>query len=120
MTDMQLVFFILFITTICFLIPRFRADLVSVCALLALLITGLLTVPEAFAGFSNSVVIMIAALFVVGEGVFQSGLAQKAGQLLVNRTGNSEFKLTIFMILLVALLSGFMSNTGTVASCFRL
>ncbi|WP_081791995.1 SLC13 family permease [Caldalkalibacillus mannanilyticus] len=108
-------FSFLFITTICFLIPRFRADLVSVCALLALLITGLLTVPEAFAGFSNSVVIMIAALFVVGEGVFQSGLAQKAGQLLVNRTGNSEFKLTIFMILLVALLSGFMSNTGTVA-----
>lgn len=115
LSDMQLVFFILIVTTICFLVPRFRADLVSVAALLALLLTGLLTVPEAFAGFSNSVVIMVAALFIVGEGVFQSGLAQKAGDLLVKQSRNSEWKLTIFMLVLVAFLSGFISNTGTVA-----
>ncbi|MBU9713039.1 SLC13 family permease [Evansella tamaricis] len=114
-TDMQLVFLILIITTVCFLIPRFRADLVATCALLALLLTGLVTVPEAFAGFSNSVVIMVAALFIVGEGVFQSGLAKKAGDLLVKKTGNKEWKLTVFMLLLVAVLSGFISNTGTVA-----
>ncbi|RXI96154.1 SLC13 family permease [Anaerobacillus alkaliphilus] len=114
-TDMHLVFLILVVTTICFLVPRFRADLVAVHALLALLLTGLITVPEAFAGFANSVVIMVAALFIVGEGVFQSGLAQKAGDLLVKSTKNSEWKLTIFMLLLVAVLSGFISNTGTVA-----
>ncbi len=114
-TDMHLVFLILIITTICFLVPRFRADLVAVHALLALLLTGIITVPEAFAGFANSVVIMVAALFIVGAGVFQSGLAQKAGDLLVKSTGNSEWKLTIFMLLLVAILSGFISNTGTVA-----
>ncbi|MDG5787087.1 SLC13 family permease [Evansella sp. AB-P1] len=114
-TDMQLVFLILAITTICFLVPRFRADLVATIALLSLLLTGLITVPEAFAGFSNSVVIMVAALFIVGEGVFQSGLAQKAGDLLVKKTKNSEWKLTIFMLILVAVLSGFISNTGTVA-----
>ena len=114
-SDMQLVFLILIVTTICFLVPRFRADLVSVSALLALLLTGLITVPEAFAGFSNSVVIMVAALFIVGEGVFQSGLAQKAGDLLVRQSRNSEWKLTIFMLILVAVLSGFISNTGTVA-----
>ncbi|MDQ0254749.1 di/tricarboxylate transporter [Evansella vedderi] len=114
-TDMQLVFLILIITTICFLVPRFRADLVATIALLSLLLTGLITVPEAFAGFSNSVVIMVAALFIVGEGVFQSGLAQKAGDLLVKTTKNSEWKLTIFMLILVAILSGFISNTGTVA-----
>lgn len=114
-TDMHLVFLILIITTICFLVPRFRADLVAVHALLALLLTGIITVPEAFAGFANSVVIMVAALFIVGAGVFQSGLAQKAGDLLVKSTGKSEWKLTIFMLLLVAILSGFISNTGTVA-----
>ncbi|WP_078427756.1 SLC13 family permease [Alkalihalobacterium alkalinitrilicum] len=114
-TDMQLVFLILLITTICFLIPRFRADLVAISSLLALLLTGIIDVAEAFAGFSNSVVIMVAALFIVGAGVFQSGLAQKAGDLLVKSTGNSEWKLTIFMLVLVAVLSGFISNTGTVA-----
>lgn len=114
-SGLQLVFLILMGTTICFLIPRFRADLVAICSLLALLLTGLLTVPEAFAGFSNSVVIMIAALYVVGEGIFQTGLAHKAGNVLVKWTRNSELRMTLFMMLLVALLSGFMSNTGTVA-----
>lgn len=115
MSDMQLVFMILLVTTICFLVPRFRADLVALSALLSLLITDLITIPEAFSGFSNTVVIMIAALFIVGEGVFQSGLAKKAGQMLVKLTGNSEFRLMMFMMLLVAVLSAFISNTGTVA-----
>lgn len=115
LSEMELVFAILTATTICFLVPRFRSDLVALCSLLALYLTGLLTVSEALSGFSNSVVIMIAALFIVGEGVFQTGLAQKAGNLLVKLTGNSEFKMTVFMMLVVAILSGFISNTGTVA-----
>lgn len=114
-TDMQMVFLILIVTTLCFLVPRFRSDMVALTSLLALYLTGLITVQEAFSGFANSVVIMIAALFVVGEGVFQTGLAERAGNVLVKYTGNSELKMTLFMMLLVALLSGFMSNTGTVA-----
>lgn len=113
--EMQLAFLILAGTTICFLIPGFRPDLVAITSLLALKLTGLLTVPETFSGFSNSVVVMIAALFIVGEGVFQTGLAQKAGNLLVRWSGSSEFRLTIFMIVLVAVLSALLSNTGTVA-----
>ena len=113
--EMQLAFLILAVTTICFLVPGFRPDLVAITSLLALKLTGLLTVPETFSGFSNSVVIMIAALFIVGEGVFQTGLAQKAGNLLVHWSGSSEFRLTIFMIVLVAVLSALLSNTGTVA-----
>lgn len=114
-SEMQLVFLILGMTTIGFLIPRFRPDLVAISSLLALQLTGLLTVQESFAGFANSVVIMIAALFIVGEGIFQTGLAQKAGNMLLKWTGNSEFRLTVFMLALVAILSGFISNTGTVA-----
>ncbi len=114
-TDMHLVFLILIVTTGCFLVPRFRSDLVALASLLALYLTGLLSVEETFSGFANSVVIMIAALFVVGEGVFQTGLAERAGSTLVKYTGKNEFRLTVLMMLLVAVLSGFMSNTGTVA-----
>ena len=113
--DMQLVFLILAGTIVCFLIPGFRPDLVALSSLLVLKLTGLLTVTETFSGFSNSVVIMIGALFIVGEGVFQTGLAQKAGNILIHWSGNSEFRLTIFMIILVAVLSALLSNTGTVA-----
>lgn len=114
-TDMHLVFVILIVTTVCFLVPRFRSDMVALASLLSLFVVGLLSVEEALAGFSNSVVIMIAALFVVGEGVFQTGLAERAGNLVVKYTGSSEFRMTLLMMLLVAVLSGFMSNTGTVA-----
>ena len=114
-SEMQLVFIILILTTLGFLMPRFRSDLVALCSLLALFLTGLLTVQESLAGFANSVVIMIAALFIVGEGIFQTGLAQKAGNMLVQWTGSSELRMTVFMLGLVAVLSGFISNTGTVA-----
>ena len=113
--EMELVFLILLATTVCFAIPRFRSDLVAVCSLLALYLTGVLTVSEALAGFSSTVVVMLAALFIVGEGIFQTGLAAKAGKLLVRVTGNSEFKMLTFVKLMVAILGCFISNTGTVA-----
>ena len=114
-TDMQMVFIVLIITALCFLVPRFRSDMVALASLLALFLLGVLTLEEAFAGFSNSVVIMMGGLFIVGEGVFQTGLAEKAGNMIIKYTEDSEFKLTMGMMLLVALLSGFMNNTGTIA-----
>ncbi|MCL2373369.1 MAG: SLC13 family permease [Defluviitaleaceae bacterium] len=113
--EMQLVFVILLVTTVCFAVPRFRSDLVALCSLLALFLTGVITVGEALAGFSSTVVVMLAVLFIVGEGIAQTGLAGKAGNLLVKMTGNSEFKMLVFVKLLVAILGCFISNTGTVA-----
>ncbi|MCL2563275.1 MAG: SLC13 family permease [Oscillospiraceae bacterium] len=113
--EMELVFLILLATTVCFAIPKFRSDLVALCALLALYLSGVLTVSEALAGFSSTVVVMLAVLFIVGEGIFQTGLAAKAGNLLVRVTGNSEFKMLVFVKLKVAALGCFISNTGTVA-----
>jgi len=113
--EMELVFLILIITTVCFAIPRFRADLVALCSLLVLFLTGVVSLPEALAGFSSTVVVMLAVLFVVGEGIAHTGLAGKAGGLLVKLTGNSEFKMMLFVILMVAGLGSFISNTGTVA-----
>ena len=115
LTEMQLVFLILAATTVCFAIPKFRSDLVALCSLLALFLSGVITVPEALAGFSSTVVIMLAVLFIVGEGISQTGLANKAGNLLVKLTGNSEFRMLIFVKLLVAVIGSFISNTGTVA-----
>ncbi|RXJ04620.1 SLC13 family permease [Anaerobacillus alkaliphilus] len=113
--QLLLTFIILLITTVFFMIGKIRADLVAVCSLLTLVLTGIITTGEALAGFSNSIVIMIAGLFVVGGGIFRTGLARMAGNYLLRFAGNSEKKLLLFLMLLVALLSAFMSNTGTVA-----
>ena len=94
---------------------RVRADLVAVLALLAFVLTGILDATEALVGFSNSVVIMIAGLFIVGAGILRTGLAQMAGNVLLRSSGDSEKKLFILLLVIVAAVGAFMSNTGTVA-----
>lgn len=94
---------------------RVRSDLVALLALLAFILTGILEPAEAFAGFSNSVVIMIAGLFIVGAGIFRTGLAQMAGNVLLRSSGDSEKKLFILLLIIVASVGAFLSNTGTVA-----
>lgn len=113
--DLLITFIILGIVIIIFMSNMVRSDLVGIMALLALVLTGVLEPIEALSGFSNSVVIMIAALFVVGGGILRTGLAQKAGNLLLRWSGNSENKLFILLLLIVAFVGAFMSNTGTVA-----
>lgn len=108
-------FTILIITIILFTSSRIRADLVAILALLALVITGVLNPAEALAGFSNTVVIMIAGLFVVGAGLLRTGLAHQAGSLLLRFAGDSETKLFFLLMIIVSFVGAFMSNTGTVA-----
>ncbi|MHA6253371.1 SLC13 family permease [Oceanobacillus sp. CAU 1775] len=113
--EMTLTFVILLITIIFFMGSRLRADLVAILALMALVISGILEPVEALAGFANSVVIMIAGLFVVGAGLLRTGLAQQAGNLLLRFAGDSETKLFFLLMIIVSFVGAFMSNTGTVA-----
>ena len=108
-------FIILAVTIVLFMTNRLRGDLVALMALLAFVILGILTPAEALAGFSNSVVIMIAGLFVIGAGILRTGLAGMAGNLLLKWSGDSELKLFILLLVIVASVGAFMSNTGTVA-----
>ena len=80
---MTLTIITLVATIALFVSGRIRADIVALCALVFLLIAGVLTPSEALAGFSNSVVIMMAALFVVGGAILQTGIAKVASQRIV-------------------------------------
>lgn len=92
-----------------------RADLVALIGLLLLVLTNQLTPVEAMAGFSNSVVLMIAGLFIVGAGLFHTGLAERLGAALIPFAKGSEVRLFLVLMVTVTLLSSLMSNTGTVA-----
>jgi di/tricarboxylate transporter len=65
-------------------------DVVALIALVALPLTSVLTVSEALAGFSDPSVVLIAALFVVGEGLVRTGIANRIGDFLLHRWGGSE------------------------------
>lgn len=113
--EMTLVFSILGLTILLFLSDRFRLDLVAIVALLALLLTGVITTGEALAGFSDPIVIIIAGLFVVGGALYQTGVAGLMGRWLYRAAGGDVTRLMILAMLAVALLSGFMSSTGATA-----
>ena len=110
-------------TTICILVlaavffvnGRIRSDIVALCALVALLLFQILTPEEALSGFSNSVVIMMIGLFVVGGAVFQTGLAKMISSRILKLAGTSETKLFLLVVLVTAAIGAFVSNTGTVA-----
>lgn len=108
-------FAILTVSIILFISNRVRTDLVAILALLALVLTGIIDVGEAFAGFANNIVIMIVGLFIVGAGIYRTGLAQMAGTLLLKWSKDSEKRLFVLLLIIVAIVGAFMSNTGTVA-----
>ncbi|WP_296952945.1 SLC13 family permease [uncultured Dysgonomonas sp.] len=105
----------LLVASFFFMRGKVRSDLVAVCALLILALTGVLTPTEALAGFSNSVVIMMVGLFVVGAGIFRTGLAKMISSKILQTAGQNENKLFILVMLATASIGAFVSNTGTVA-----
>lgn len=113
--DMVIVFAVLTLTVILFASDRLRLDVVALLALLALLLSDVLTPAEALAGFSDPIVLIIAGLFIVGAGLFQTGVADALGQQLARLAGTGEARLIAAIMLIVAFLSAFISSTGTVA-----
>ena len=107
---------ILAITIALFVWGKFSPDVVALLSMISLFAFGVLDSKETLSGFSNPTVIMIAALFIIGEGLAQTGWTAQAGQKFVEWAGRSFPKLLIILTLGSGVLSGFVSNTGTVAT----
>ncbi|MEN8113661.1 MAG: SLC13 family permease, partial [Actinomycetota bacterium] len=116
MSDMGLTFLILGVTIVLFMWGRWHPDLVAVGSLLALYLSGVVTLHEAFSGFANSTVILIAALFVVGEGLSRTGATAYFGSKLIGSARGNAMRLLLLAMVATAILSAFISNAGTVAT----
>src|SRR5215813_9119056 len=92
-----------------------RMDAVALIMLTVLPFTGVVTVGETLAGFSDSAIVLLGALFVIGEGLARTGVAQRLGDWLKARTRGSETRLIVLLMMAVAGLGSFMSSTGVVA-----
>ena len=106
---------VLAISAFFFMRGKVRSDLVALCTLLALLLLNILEPAEALAGFSSSVVIMMVGLFIVGAGIFRTGLAKMISSRILKLAGNNENLLFVLVMLVTASVGAFVSNTGTVA-----
>ncbi|EXF46342.1 sodium:sulfate symporter [Pseudomonas sp. BAY1663] len=98
-----------------FIANRPRMDVVALLAMVALPLSGVLSVQEALAGFSDPSVVLIAALFVIGDGLVRTGIAYRLGDWLLRTADSNETRLLILLMLAVAGLGSVMSSTGVVA-----
>jgi di/tricarboxylate transporter len=113
--QLAVVLFLLAGAILMFAINRPRMDVVALIMLIALPFTGVITMGEALAGFSDSNIVLIAALFVIGEGLVRTGVAQRLGDWLIVKAGGKETRLLVLLMIVVCTLGATMSSTAVTA-----
>ena len=114
-TELTMVLALLLGSMVLFIRNKPRMDVVALMVIVALPLTGVLSIQEAVAGFSDPSVLLIAALFVIGDGLVRTGIAYKLGDWMAHQAGSSETRLLVLLMLTVAGLGSVMSSTGVVA-----
>jgi di/tricarboxylate transporter len=113
--DLALVLLMLAAAIAMFVVNRPRMDAVALLVMVAMPFTGVITMNEALAGFADSSIILIAALFVIGEGLVMTGVARRLGDWLDAKAGGSESRLLVLLMAAVGGLGSLMSSTAVVA-----
>jgi di/tricarboxylate transporter len=114
--DATISFAVLGAVVVLFVWNRLPVELVAVGAALALFATGVLDVNEALAGFGDPMVVFIAALFVVSDGLAATGVTARAGEWLIGLAGRGGGRLLLSVMLMCALLTALISVNGAVAA----
>lgn len=103
---------IILITVALFVIDKFPLALVSMLSLLAFIFTGVLSFSDAFAGFASNLVMLVAGMMIIGNALYDNGVAERVGELLFRRFRKSERALLIAVLFVAAVLSAFLHNTS--------
>jgi di/tricarboxylate transporter len=93
---------------------RPRSDVVAILVVLALNVSGVLTIQESLAGFGDPVVMLIAAVAIVGEGLVATGIAYRLGEAVMSAGGDNEARLVALVMVLAGSIGAFMSSSAIV------
>ena len=110
-----LVLAILAVSLVLFVTEKIRMDLIALMVLGTLVLTGLVTPPEAVAGFSNPAVIAVWAMFILSDWLTRTGIADVIGRTVLRLAGRKESRMIIVIMLTAGILSAFMNNIGVAA-----
>jgi len=113
--EIAIVLGILAVSLILFVSEVIRMDLVALLVLGTLAVSGLVTAPQAFAGFSNSAVITVWAMFILSDGLTRTGIADVISHQVLRLAGRREIPMIIVIMITAAVLSAFMNNIGVAA-----
>ena len=113
--EMTFVFLLIAVSAVLMATNKVRFDIIAMLVVLALMLSGVLTVTEALAGFGSSVVFLVAGLLIVGEMLDRTGVAAAMGDLILKRGGTNESRLLVLIMIGAASLGAVMSSTAVVA-----
>lgn len=114
-TELAIVLALLAAAIAMFAANRPRMDAVALIVLTALPFTGVVSMGEALAGFSDPNIVLIAALFVIGDGLVRTGVARRLGDWLAARAGSNDTLLIVLLMVVVCTLGSVMSSTAVTA-----
>jgi di/tricarboxylate transporter len=115
-SDVAITFAVIAAIVLFFIWGRLPVEVVAIGAALVLWLTGVLTLEQSLAGFGDPVIIFIATLFVVSEGLDATGVTAWAGQRLVEGAGASRGRLIVLTMLACAFLTAFVTVNASVAA----
>ncbi|MGM0555149.1 MAG: SLC13 family permease [Myxococcota bacterium] len=113
--ELLVVFGLTVLAVILFISEKLRVDMVALLVMAVLMVTQILEPEQALKGFSNAATITIAAMFVLSEGLRQTGVVNVIGRWLSELFEKSYRAAMLAMMAGVGTLSGFVNNTGVVA-----
>ena len=114
MSQVTITLLFLLFAIVMFMWEKIPLGLTSMIVCVGLVVTGVLDWKTAFSGFIDSNVILFVAMFIVGGALFETGMANKTGGV-VTHFAKTEKQLIVAIMVIVGVMSGFLSNTGTAA-----
>ncbi|MEK6222390.1 MAG: SLC13 family permease [Chloroflexota bacterium] len=114
-SEIILVLTILGVSVILFVSEKLRVDIIAMLVLIALKLTNLITIEEAFSGFASPAVITVWSVYIVSGGLFRSGVADVLARFMLRIAGESYIRILFVIMVTVGIMSTFMNNIGAVA-----
>ncbi len=112
--EMLMVFGLMAVVFMTMIVERLRSDVIAGCALVFLMLGGILSPQELFQVFGNEAVVTVACMFVLSSALERTGVIARMGALIDPYVGRNDLSVSLFLLPLVAVLSAFINNTPVV------
>ena len=114
-TDIIIVFIVLIAAILGFIVEKLRNDFVAMLVLIVLAWSGILSIEEAFSGFSSNAVISIMGVMIIGYGIENTGVIGSVADFIIKKAGTKENRIIAIVTTITGLISSFLQNIGAVA-----
>ena len=106
---------LLAVSLVLFVSEKLRMDVVAMLVLSVLAVSGMVTMPQALAGFSNPAVVTVWAMFILSAGLSATGVADVIGAQVLRIAGDGEPRIILTVMIATGSMSAFMNNVGVAA-----